>query len=142
MALLDLDEDARSSKGDHCDLKIVFADLTGEQPENADESLYLSHFHCRSRFFDSAADCRLLLNWEMIDLCQRNTNATFSLVRRLAGAKNFGEIIELEAAHLSNQFSAMIRQAEEVAMLCVIAGSSLRGSNREGGGPLSHSRAL
>ena len=95
--------------------------MTVEQPDNADEILDLSHLHWPQQVFDAVVNCRLLLNWEIIDRFQRNTNASFSLVRRLAEAKNVGEIIELQAAHASNQFSAMIRQAEEIAVLCLTA---------------------
>ena len=66
---------------------------------------------------EAATDSRLLLHREMIDLGQRNLNASFSLLRRLAETKSFGEIIELQAAHFSNQLAASISQSEEFATL-------------------------
>ena len=62
---------------------------------------------------------RLLMHWEMIDLAQRNLNASFSLLRKLVGARNLGEIVELEAAHFSNQLAASIAQSEEFATLSI-----------------------
>ena len=52
----------------------------------------------------------------MIDVVQRNLNASFSL-RRVAGARSFGEVIELPASHLSNQVTALIGQSDELATL-------------------------
>ena len=53
----------------------------------------------------------------MIDLVERNLNASFSLLRRLARAKNLGEMVELHAAHFSNQLAASVGQGEELATL-------------------------
>ena len=70
---------------------------------------------------DAANDSHLLLHREMIDLVQRNLNANFSLLRRLAGARSLSEIVELQAAHFSNQLVASIGQSEELATLSVKA---------------------
>ena len=55
----------------------------------------------------------------MIDLVQRNLNASFSLLRRLTGARNLGEVVELQATHFSNQLAASIAQSEELATLSI-----------------------
>jgi hypothetical protein len=65
----------------------------------------------------------------MIDVLQRNLNASFSLLRKLVGARNFGEVVELQAAHLSNQVTAMIGQSEELATLSAKAATEfIRGA--------------
>jgi hypothetical protein len=105
------------------DLKVVFVDLTLDQPQAAgpdgDSALM---FWPREVFwppqvFDAAKDARLLLNREMIDVVQRNLNASFSLLRKVAGARSFGEVIELQASHLSYQVTALIGQSNELATL-------------------------
>ena len=101
------------------DLKIVFADLNLKQPNEAGPVLNLAFLFWPRQVFDAATDARLLLNREMIDVFQRNLNASFSLLRKLVGAKSFGEIIELQASHLSNQVSALIGQSEELATLSI-----------------------
>ena len=46
------------------------------------------------------------MNREIIDIWQRNSNASFSFLRKLTEAKDPGKIVELQAAHLSNQLAA------------------------------------
>jgi hypothetical protein len=101
------------------DLTIVFADLNLERlkapgPIPAQTFVFWPRQVC-----GAAADSRLLLHREMIDLVQRNLNASFSLLRRLAEAKSFGEIVELQAAHFSIQVAASIGQSEELAKLSI-----------------------
>ena len=67
--------------------------------------------------YDAAVDCTLLFNREVIDILQRNLNANFSFLRRLAGVRSLDEIVELQAAHFGNQTVALIGQAEELAAL-------------------------
>jgi hypothetical protein len=99
------------------DLKVVFADLNLKQPQTPGP-VYVSAFLFWPRqVFDAATEANLLLNREMIDVFQRNLNATFSLLTKLVGAISFGEIIELQASHLSNQVTALIGQSEELATL-------------------------
>ena len=62
---------------------------------------------------------RLLLHREMIELAQRNLNASFSLLRKLAGARSLGEMAEVQAAHFSTQLAASIGQSEELATLSI-----------------------
>ena len=101
------------------DLKIVFADLNLKQPNEAGPVLNLAFLFWPRQVLDAATDARLLLNREMIDVFQRNLNASFNLLRKLVGARNFGEVIELQASHLSNQVSALIGQSEELATLSI-----------------------
>jgi hypothetical protein len=80
---------------------------------------------------DAAVDCGLLLNWEMIDIFQRNLNASFGLLRRLAGARSFSEIVELQTTHLSNQLAALIGQTDELVTLSVRTTIDVLRGNRE-----------
>jgi Phasin protein len=104
------------------DLKVVFADLTLDQPQAAGDvdstvMRWPQGVFWPPRVFDAAKDARLLLNREMIDVVQRNLNASFSLLRKVAGARSFGEVIELQASHLSNQVTALIGQSNELGTL-------------------------
>jgi Phasin protein len=105
------------------DLKVIFTDLTLNQPQAAgadvDSALIVwpRDVFWPPRVFDAATDAGLLLNREMIDVVQRNLNASFSLLRNVAGAKSFGEVIELQASHLSNRITAWIGQSDELATL-------------------------
>jgi len=49
------------------------------------------------RTFEAATQGALLLHREMIDIAQRNANASFSFLRRLAGVKDLGERLELQS---------------------------------------------
>ena len=103
------------------DLNVIFADLSPEHPEEAGWISDLPLFFWPQQAFDAAVDCSLLLNREMIDILQRHMNASFSLLRKLAGAKSLSEIAHLQAAHLSNQAAALLGQTDEVAALCMTA---------------------
>ena len=50
----------------------------------------------------------------MIGIAQRNLNAILNQLRKLAGAKSLGEILDLQAAYCRNQLGAFIRQVEEI----------------------------
>jgi hypothetical protein len=110
------DFQARSSARD---LKVVFADLQPEPAEEAAPILDLSFMFWPRRVIEAATDSSLLLNREMLDVVQRNLNANFGLLKRLAGAKGFGEIVELQAIHFSNQIAALMGQSEELVSLSV-----------------------
>jgi hypothetical protein len=69
------------------------------------------------RTFEAAAQGALLLHREMIDIAQRNVNCTFSLLRKLAGVKNLGEMVDLQAAYWRNQLTAFTGQIEELSAL-------------------------
>jgi hypothetical protein len=101
------------------DVNVVFVDLSLDSPREADPSFDLAFMSWPRRVFDSAVDCGVLLNRETINILQRNLNASFGLLRRLAGAKNLGEVAELQAAYWGNQVAALIGQSEELAALSV-----------------------
>ena len=102
------------------ELTVVYADLPVQAPaEEPSPILDLTFMLWPRQVCDAATDSRLLLHREMIDLVQRNLNASFGLLRRLAGARSFGEVVELQAAHFSNQLAASIGQSEELAMLSI-----------------------
>ena len=102
------------------ELTVVYADLPVQAPaEEASPILDLTFLLWPRRVCDAANDSRLVLHREMIDLVQRNLNASFSLLRRLAGARNLGEMVELQAAHFSNQLAAAVGQSEELAALSI-----------------------
>jgi hypothetical protein len=101
------------------DLKIVFADLNLNQPQAASSVDSSAHMFWPRQVFDAATEARLILNREMIDLLQRNLNASFGLLRKVVGARSFGEVIELQASHLSNQVTALIGQSEELGTLSI-----------------------
>ena len=69
------------------------------------------------RPFDAAGQGAVALNRKIIDIAQRNINSGFDLAKRLAGAKNLSEIVELQTAHWRKQFDALTAQAEEVRAL-------------------------
>ena len=124
--------DVNASSSNHSDLKVLFEDLHFEAPREvgliAQEALAL----WPHQFLEKAIDCRRLLACEALDVFQRNLNANFSLLTRLAGARSFAEILELQATHLSNQASALIGQTEELISLSIrTAFDLLRGSNVE-----------
>jgi hypothetical protein len=103
-----------------CELTVVYADLPGQAPaEEAGPILDFTYLLWQGRVCDAAIDFRLIIHREMIDVVQRNLNASLSLLRRLAGARNLGEIVELQAAHFSNQLTAAISQSEEFAALSI-----------------------
>ena len=69
------------------------------------------------RTFDAAGQGAAAFNRKIIDIAQRNINSGFDLAKRLAGAKNLSEIVELQTAHWRKQFDALTAQAEEVRAL-------------------------
>ena len=101
------------------ELTVVFADLNLERPQEASPIGNHILMQWPQQVFDAAVDYRLLLNREFIDLLQRNLNASFSFLRRLTEAKNFGEVLALHAMHLSNQVTASMGQSEELATLSI-----------------------
>jgi hypothetical protein len=106
-------------RGSAPDLKVVFKDLEPEPPQAADPILDLTLMFWPQRAIEAATDSGLILNRELIDVVQRNLNANFSLLKRLAAARSLGEIVELQASHLSNQVAALIGQSEELTALSV-----------------------
>jgi hypothetical protein len=114
------------------DLNVYFEDLNLEAPEGAGRISEQPLIFFPQQAFDAAVDCGLILHREMIDISQRNLNASFSLLRKLAGARSLIEIVELQAAHVSNQVAALMAQTEEVARLSIKATMNIfRSSNTE-----------
>ena len=62
-----------------CDLTVIFADLPVPPPKEAGPILDLTFMLWPRQVCEAATDSRLLLHREMIDLGQRNLNASFSL---------------------------------------------------------------
>ena len=70
-----------------------------------------------AKALEAAVQGALLLHREMIDIEQRNVNASFGFLRRLAGAKNLGEMLDLQATYWRGQSGALMGQAEELRAL-------------------------
>jgi phasin len=69
------------------------------------------------RSFDAAGQGATAFNRKMIDLAQRNLNSAFDLAKNLAGAKNLGEIVELQSTFIRHQFDVFANQASEIRAL-------------------------
>ena len=98
-------------------LEVIFADLFPEDCDGIFQTSDLPLWFWPQQAFDAAVDCVLLLNREMIEILDRNLNRSFILLSRIARSRNWLEVVELQAAHLNNQLSAMIDQSEELATL-------------------------
>ena len=82
-----------ASSSNHSDLKVLFEDLHFEAPREVGLIAQEAFALWPHQFFEKAIDCRRLLACEAIDVFQRNLNANFSLLTRLAGARSFAEIL-------------------------------------------------
>ena len=100
-------------------LTVVFEDLPGPQAKPAGPILDLRLMFWPWRICEAATESRLVLHRELIDIAQRNLNASFCLLRKLTETKNLGEIVELQAAHLGSRIAASIGQSEELATLSI-----------------------
>jgi phasin len=69
------------------------------------------------RSFDAAGQGAAAFNRKLIDIAQRNLNSGFDLAKSLAGAKNLGEIVELQSAFIRHQFDVFASQAGEIQAL-------------------------
>jgi phasin len=69
------------------------------------------------RSFDAAGQGCAAFNRKLIDIAQRNLNSGFDLAKSLAGAKNLGEIVELQSSFLRHQFDVFANQAGEIRAL-------------------------
>jgi hypothetical protein len=52
----------------------------------------------RERSFHAVNQGTVAFNRKLIEIAQRNINSSFDLAKSLAGAKNFAEVMELQAA--------------------------------------------
>jgi hypothetical protein len=68
------------------------------------------------RFVD-AGQGALALNRKAIDIARRNINSSFGLAVSLAGAKNFAEAMELQAAYWRQQLGELAAQAADMRTL-------------------------
>ena len=102
-------------------LTVVYADFQVRQPKDVGPISELNLALWPRQICDAANDSRLLLQRELIDLAQRNLNANFSFLRRLTGAKNLGEMIEMQVAHVGNRLAASVGQSEELLVLSIKA---------------------
>jgi phasin len=66
------------------------------------------------RTFDAASHGMVALNRKVIDIAQRNVTTGFELATNLAGAKNLGEALELQADYWRKQIGMFGAQAEEL----------------------------
>ena len=66
------------------------------------------------RTFDAAGQGAVALNRKVIDITQRNINASFDFAKNLVGAKTLAEAMELHSTYWSKQLNALRAQAEEV----------------------------
>lgn len=69
------------------------------------------------RTFDAAGQGATAFNRKIIDIARRNVDASFELATSLTGAKNFADIVELQAAFWRKEFGVLTAQAEEVRAL-------------------------
>ena len=67
--------------------------------------------------FDAAGQGAAAFNRKFVDIARRNVDATFDLAEILTGAKNFADMMELQAAFWRKQFGVLTAQAEEVRTL-------------------------
>jgi phasin len=69
------------------------------------------------RSFDAAGQGATAFNRKLIDIAQRNLNSGFDFAKSLAGAKNVGEIVELQSSYTRAVFEAFADQANEIRAL-------------------------
>ena len=80
-----------------------------------------------AKAYRAPVEVTLLLRREMIDIAQRNVNASFGFLRRLAGVKNLGEMLDLQVTYWRNQSAALIGQAEELGAMATKAAADMTG---------------
>ena len=80
-----------------------------------------------AKAYRAPVECAVLLHREMIDIAQRNVNASFGFLRRLAGVKNLGEMLDLQVTYWCNQSAALIGQAEELGAMATKAAADMTG---------------
>ena len=72
------------------------------------------------------------LNRKIIDIAQRNINSSFDLAKKLAGARNLAEAVEMQSAYWRNQLDTLAAQAEEVRTLSTKVAADLAKPIRRG----------
>lgn len=89
---------------------------TREAYEHAKEALE-DAVDALERSFDAAGQGAAAFNRKLIDITQRNLNSGFDLAKKLAGAKNLAEIVELQSGFVRQQFDAVASQTNEIRAL-------------------------
>jgi phasin len=84
------------------------------------------------RSFDAAGQGAVALNRKIIDIAQRNINSSFDLAKKLAGARNLAEAVEMQSAYWRNQLDTLAAQAEEVRTLSTKVAADLAKPIRRG----------
>jgi hypothetical protein len=74
-------------------------------------------FSTLEKTFDAAGQGVVAFNRKFVDIAQRNVNATFDLAKRMAGAKNLAEILQLQGDYWQKLCGNLTSQAEEVRAL-------------------------
>src|SRR5262245_53107393 len=67
--------------------------------------------------FEAVVQSVQLLNRETLTVTQRNVNRSFSLLKRLATMRNFGTLMDMEAAYWPDRFFALTGQIDELSRL-------------------------
>jgi hypothetical protein len=100
---------------------VYFADLAPEPSGSQNCSAPAARPHttlsASKSVFEVAIHSAQFLNHEALTITQRNVNRTFSLLNRLAAIRNFGTIVDLEAAYWPDRFMALAGQIEELSAL-------------------------
>ena len=115
-------------------LTVYFDDLAFEPPVEAPRAVGAQVAQWSQETFETAVQDVQVLTHETLDIIQRNVNAGFGSLRKLAGAKDLAEVLDLQAAYWRNQFAAFMGQIEELSALSTkVAADIIRGSaSREG----------
>lgn len=66
---------------------------------------------------NAASERNRILFDAIIDIAQRNINASFGLMKRQAAARTLGEVLHLQAISWHSQFYAALRQGEQLRAL-------------------------
>jgi len=100
---------------------VYFADLAPETSGSQNCGTPASWPHATlsapKNVFEAAIQSAQFLNRAALTITQRNVNRTFSLLKRLAAIRNFGTIVDLEAAYWPDRFRALTGQIEELSAL-------------------------
>src|SRR4029077_20178462 len=95
---------------------VYFADLAPPSSDPKSCTAPTSSWHNTliptGNVFEAAMQSAVFLNCEALTITQRNVNRTFSLLKRVIGIRNFGTIVDLEAAYWPDRLMALGGQLE------------------------------
>jgi hypothetical protein len=100
--------------------EVVFVDLADQTAGTREHGVTANSddgFTVREGIFETIVEIMQLLNRETLTVTQRNVNHSFSLLKRLATLKNFGTLIDLEAAYWPDRFFSLSGQLEQLSRL-------------------------